>query len=81
MAAKQWVYKHENYTIKVVNDFNGCELYVNGELRDKKNGITLNDNMTTKLDSGENVKVSLGGTLSVKCSLFIDDVLQSPIKD
>ena len=78
---KQWTYKYGNNTILVENTwFNGEKLYVNGELQHKNNGWAFNATLWGKLDSGEEIKVSLGGNFVINCSLFIDNKLQTPQK-
>jgi hypothetical protein len=53
-------------------------LYVNGALQDESKGVKLSSKLRGKLDSGEEIKVTLGGTFTVGCSLFIDNKLQTP---
>ena len=78
---KQWVYKYGQNTILVENTwFNGERLFVNGELQHENNGWEFNAILWGRLDSGEEIKVSLGGNFSIKCSLFIDNKLQTPQK-
>lgn len=76
--AKTWIYNYNESTIKVINSTNCSELYINGVLKDKNNGINFQDTLMGKLSTGETVKVSLGGTLKVECTLFIDGELQIP---
>lgn len=76
---KSWTYQYGKNTIIVNNSwFGGCELYVNGQLQDKKTGTTLTDNLQGKLETGEEIKASLGGTFTIQCSLFIDNKIQTP---
>lgn len=74
----QWTYKHGDDTIVVKNE-GSVELLVNGEIQDKKDGIRTKVEMSGKLKSGENIKVSLGGFWGIKCNLFIDNILQTPV--
>ncbi len=77
--AKTWTYKYGEDTIKVVNkDFEGSEMYINDALCDQNNGISFSDNLSGVLKNGETVKASLGGTFKMKCSLFVNGVLQEP---
>jgi hypothetical protein len=77
--AKQWVYKYGQNTITVENTwFSGEKLYVNGALQDESRGLKLSGSLRGKLDTGEEIKATLGGTFTVGCSLFIDNKLQTP---
>jgi len=77
---KTWTYQYGGNTIIVKNTwFGGCELIVNGQLQDKKTGVTDSDDLRGKLNNGEEIKASLGGALTVKCTLFIDNKLQTPL--
>lgn len=73
-----WTYKYGKHTIVVKNE-KATELYVNNELQDRKTGITLKAELTGKLESGEQIKASLGGVIDVECNLFVDNVLQTPV--
>ena len=77
---RTWTYKHGNNTICVTNRSHVAELSVNGELQDRRRGWFASGPMTGKLPTGEEIKVDLNGVLSIQCSLFIDNKLQSPIK-
>ena len=60
----------------------GEELYINGKLQDKKTGVKLSSSLTGKLESGEEVKVSIGGGMfSVQCTLFVNNELQAPVTE
>ena len=74
-----WIYKYRGNTIVVKNE-RAVELLVNNQVQDRKTGIFLKADLTGKLDSGEKIKASLGGLVDVECSLFIDNVLQVPVK-
>ena len=74
-----WIYEYKNHTI-VVKNAKATELYVDNELQDRKTGLTLKADLNGKLASGEVIKVSLGGFIDVECNLFIDNVLQTPIR-
>ena len=73
-----WTYRYGEHTIVVKNAVE-TTLHVNGQLQDKVMGIMLQATLTGKLDSGEEIKVQIGGILNVECHLFIDNVLQTPI--
>lgn len=77
---KKWTYQYGDNTIVVQTKLDGEMLIVNGELQDKKEGIRLTSELSGKLKSGEEIKVSLGGFWSVKCNLFVDHALQTPVE-
>lgn len=77
--AQKWNYKYGNDEITVTNSFDGCELYINGQLQDQKRGVSISDELHGKLSTGEKVEVHLSaGVLKVKCMLLVNDVLQKP---
>ena len=77
---KSWTHKYNESTIVVNNSwFGGCELWVDGQLQDKKTGVTDESDLRGKLESGEEIKASLGGAITIKCSLFINNRLQNPL--
>ncbi|MEE1504297.1 MAG: hypothetical protein UGF89_08670 [Acutalibacteraceae bacterium] len=78
---KQWNYVYGDNCICVKNkDFNGEELYVNGELQDKNpvGGFCLAE-LSGELKTGEKIKVKIGGFWRIDCCLFINNVLQYPV--
>lgn len=76
----QWTYQYNDNTIIVRND-TAIELIVNGQVQDKKDGIKFSAELSGRLGTGEEIKVSLGGVWKIKCNLFIDNVLQSPTEE
>lgn len=74
-----WLYKFGSHSITVKNE-KAAELYVDGELQDRKTGISMNAVLTGNLKTGEAIKASLGGIFEVECNLFIDNVLQKPFE-
>ncbi len=76
----KWTYTYNGTEIVVTNGIDGTGLFVNGELQDEKNGLSLSTDLEGKLPTGEKVKASLGGMFTLKCSLFIDNKLQEPIE-
>lgn len=79
--AKSWLYKYGEETIKVVNkNFDGSELYINGELCAQQKCTSLTENLTAALKSGETVTATLGGTLTMKCTLCINGEPQEPVE-
>lgn len=78
---KKWTYKYGENTIVVENKLSGEMLYVNGELQDQKTGIALRAELKGRLPGGEEIKATLGGNLTVQCSLFVDNKLLNPEQD
>ena len=74
----QWTYKYGDNTIVVKNE-GAVELLVNNEIQDKKEGIRTKVDLSGKLKSGEDIKASLGGFWGIKCNLFVENVLQTPV--
>ena len=74
----RWQYRYGNSLIEVVNE-TAVQLIVDNEVQDKKEGIRFNVDLNGKLKTGEQIKASLGGTFKIKCNLFVDNVLQTPI--
>ena len=73
----EWICKYENTEIRVVNTwFNGEMLFVNGALQDKKYGLTganLTGHLINQKKEREDIKVNLGGSFKIECTVFIDD--------
>ena len=78
--AKKWTYRYDQNTIVVENSIIGETLTVNGEIQDKKTGITLKSELKGKLPSGEEIKATLNGFFTLQCSLFVDSKLLGTIK-
>lgn len=76
----EWTYRYGDNTIVVKND-SSIVLLVNGEIQDKKDGIRLSADLSGRLETGEEIKASLGGTWGIKCSLFVDNQLQTPVSE
>ncbi len=73
----EWIVTYENSEIRVVNTwFNGEMLFVNNELQDERFGL-FGSNLTGHVINikGERkaIKVNLGGSFSVRCTVFIED--------
>jgi len=77
--ARTWTYHYNGSTIEVKNSLTLAELYVNGKLQDNHNGLSFSGKLTGRLESGEEIKASLGGSFSIECSLFVNNELQTPI--
>ena len=74
----KWELNHSGNVILVKNSVAGEKLFVNGELQDERNGLSLRSRLYGKLPTGENIKVSLGGWFSTQCRIFVDHKLISP---
>lgn len=72
---KKWKLNHGANVIVVENRWSGERLYVDGELQDEQIGFASRARLYGKLNSGEKIKVSLGGYFAVHCRVFIDDKL------
>lgn len=71
---------YEGHHIHVVNTwFNGEKLYIDGKLQDENLGIALRATLRGILKKNDqitkNIKVSLGGIFTIKCKIFVDNVL------
>lgn len=73
----EWVTNYENSEIRVVNTwFDGEKLYVNKELQDERFGLVSSDltgHVFNEKGERKNIKVNLGGALTVSCRVFVDD--------
>jgi len=71
-----WKYQYGENTIEIRNwDVGGCELHVNGQMQDKKTGISFKRRtLTGRLDSGEEIKATPGGPIASP-TLFVDEKL------
>ena len=76
---KTWKYIYGSDTIQVANRSHVAELIVNGEVQDRRRGLTVTMPLTGKLQSGEEIKADLGGVFVMQCTLFVDNKLQEPI--
>ena len=71
---------YEEHHIQVVNTwFNGEKLYIDGKLQDENLGIALRATLRGFIKDNDqitkSIKVSLGGILTIKCRIFINNVL------
>ena len=71
---------YEGHHIQGVNTwFNGEKLYIDGQLQDENLGVALRATLRGVLKNSDeitkNIKVSLGGFFSIKCKIFVDNVL------
>ena len=78
---ESWTYEYRGNTIIVDNFLTECQLYVNGELQDKKKALLqFNASLNAKLDSGEEIVAYLRAELmSVNCFLKVDGILLQPL--
>ena len=73
---KKWELNHNGNVIVVENRANGERLYVNGELQDEQLGLHIGrSRLWGQLNTGESIKVSLGGDFLMHCRVFIDSKL------
>lgn len=73
---KKWEVTHGANKIEVENSISGEKLYVNGELQDEQIGMVAGrSRLWGQLDSGEIIKVSLGGDVKIHCSIFVNNKL------
>lgn len=74
---KKWELKHCGNVIVVENRISSERLYVNGELQDERMGLSFESRsiLWGQLNTGENIKVSIGGTFRMHCKIFIDNKL------
>ena len=80
VSNKTWTYNYNGNTIVVKNTTSTGELYINGQLHDKKTAaLSSQMSLQSKLDSGEEVLVHLGsGMVSVDCNVKVNGKLIYP---
>ena len=71
---------YEGHHIQVVNTwFDGEKLYIDGKLQDENLGIALRGTLEGVLKENDkitkDIKVSLGGIFTIKCKIFVNNVL------
>jgi len=72
---KKWEFNHNGNDIIVENRASGEKLYVNGELQDERMGLSFQSRLWGQLNTGEIIKVSLGGWWTIECKVFINNKL------
>lgn len=72
---KKWETNYNGNAIVVENEVFSERLYVNGELQDEQIGIASRARLWGQLETGETIKISLGGILSMHCRVFVSDKL------
>lgn len=77
--AKVWSVDYKGHEIRVENRYFSEKLIVDGELQDEQIGYDYRSRLFGRIKNGEGqgewIKVSLGGTWTAKCRIFIDDKL------
>lgn len=71
---------YKGHHIQVINTwFSGEKLFVDGQLQDENLGIALRASLSGMIKEKDqtikNIKVSLGGFLTIGCKIFVDNVL------
>lgn len=69
---KRWKTNYGGNTIVVENRISGERLYVNGELQDEQIGIAGRSRLWGELQTGETIKVSIGGFFGIHCIIFVN---------
>lgn len=72
---KTWRVNYGGNSIVVENKISGECLYVNNELQDEQLGLAIRSRLWGQLQTGEEIKISLGGFWTVNCRIFIDNKL------
>ena len=73
---KRWEVNYSENVIVVENSAFGERLFVNDDLQDERNGLIGNRvRLWGQLKTGEQIKVSLGGTFKIQCRIFVDNKL------
>ncbi|WP_055669704.1 hypothetical protein [Desnuesiella massiliensis] len=72
---KKWEINYCGNTIVVENRISGERLYVNGDLQDEQIGIADRSRLWGQLQTGETIKVSMGGLFGMHCRIFINSKL------
>lgn len=70
---KEWNVRYEGNEIRVENRWLGEKLFINGQLQDIGRGLTDRAKLIGKLEDGRLVKVSLGGSFGVHCTVFVEN--------
>ena len=68
----KWKYEYNGNTIVVRNNIDVCQLLINDKVQDAKNGLSLSCTLMGELPTGEAVKATVGGFLTLKCSVFVN---------
>ena len=72
-----WTVRYDNNEVKIENTwFNGCQLFINGNLQDEKFDLIsadLTGHLINKKEEKENIEVNLSGIFKIGCQLFIAD--------
>ena len=68
---KKWQAVYNGNVITVENGAGGERLLVNDVLQDEQRGFAARVRLWGRLDTGEEIKVSLGGWFIVNCRIFV----------
>ena len=74
-TVKRWEVDHGGNAITVENRAGSERLYVNGELQDERMGLSFQSRLWGQLNTGEMIKVSIGGNFRIHCRIFVDNKL------
>lgn len=73
-----WKFSYEGSEIEVINGWSGEQLLVNNVLQDEQAGMAPRSRLYGSIKSGDNqskqIKVSIGGWLTIGCIVFIDNL-------
>lgn len=70
---KEWNIRYEGNEIRVENRWFGEKLFINNQLQDIGRGLSSRAKLIGKLADGRMVKVSIGGSLGIHCTIFVED--------
>ena len=74
----KWVYNYESYEIAVSNK-GKTELIINDKVVDSKSGLRLTADLFATLPTGEKIEATVTGFFGIKCELYIDGKLMTPM--
>ncbi|MBS4538485.1 hypothetical protein GOQ27_08410 [Clostridium sp. D2Q-11] len=72
---KNWEINYNGNSIVVENKAFSERLYVNGELQDEQIGFANRVRLWGNLETGEMIKVSIGGVFRMHCRIFVNNKL------
>lgn len=75
VQVKRFETNHNGNVIVVENRPFSERLFVNGELQDERMGLSVQQRLWGQLETGEIIKVSLGGVFAVHCRIFVNNKL------
>ena len=78
--SKKFEVTYKGQQITVVNGwFSGEKLYVDNQLQDENLGLGLRGKLQGRASGNEEIKVSIGGNVTIHCRIFVDNQLIYPI--